>query len=75
MDVIYKCKCMPVEQSINVPDRLRDEEIVAWLNKISFDIALDHEARSPRCGEASMVYLKIPMNEHTQLGTPLKLQS
>lgn len=59
MKVLYKCKCVPHEVEVNVPDRLDGSHIAPWMNIVQHCLAYDHSTRSPECKETKMEYAKI----------------
>lgn len=63
MNVAYKCRCMPNEETIFVRDRKPDEDIVDWVEQIcGRAIAEDHIRRSPRCRSTKMEYAKFEVD-------------
>lgn len=76
MEILYKCKCMPAEVPVAVPEREKGQDLGPWMNKVGVAILADHQLRSPMCGEDKMEYAKIPMPENAPfLGAKPKLDS
>lgn len=63
MLVHYKCRCQPVEQTIPVPDRRPDTDIIQWMNMVQVCIGTDHSGMSPNCRATKMEYAKIPFDD------------
>jgi hypothetical protein len=61
--ILYKCKCMAAEASVEVPDRPAGGDLMLWMNVVQGTLGLDHSARSPRCLAAEMEYVKIPVDD------------
>lgn len=63
--VIYKCKCMKEEATVNVPFRRADEDIGKWVQgTMGMAIYLDHRTRSPNCRMTAMEYAKLPVPDN-----------
>jgi hypothetical protein len=73
--IFYRCTCMAEEAVITVPSRRETEDIIQWMdNVVAPALYLDHRGRSPKCSEATMEYLKIPLPEGTaSIGEEVKL--
>lgn len=65
IEIIYKCRCMKAEETVQVREREEGEEIVDWVRDI-VGAAIDeaHRARSPFCMATHMEYAKIPAPEN-----------
>lgn len=63
LTMMYKCRCMDAEVSIEVPTRPAQGDLMLWMDVVRASIALDHQARAPRCTADVMEYAKIPVDE------------
>lgn len=63
IDFIYKCTCMPDEQTIKVPYRKQDEDVTAWMNLAQQLMGKDHAMKSPRCRATAVEYAKFAISE------------
>lgn len=71
MLVHYKCRCIPRETTIMVPDRRPGGAIEDWMNVVQHCIGMDHKALSPLCRATEMEYCKIPLaDENSPIGVP-----
>lgn len=68
MQILYKCRCMKAEASIDVPDRQPDGDLLEWMELVTHAIGVDHRGRSALCMATQMEYAKIPY-EGGQVGT------
>lgn len=69
LDIIYKCRCMPKERTIQVRERLDDEDIIDFMHHVQNAIGVDHNNLSPRCNATSMEYAKVPVDGDKVGGT------
>lgn len=69
LTVVYKCHCMPSERSVQVRERLENEDVVTWVRNImGIAIQNDHTQNSPLCQRKTMEYVKIPIEEGQNIG-------
>jgi hypothetical protein len=66
VEVIYKCRCMSAEATIQVRHREPGEEITDWMAEVQQEMGRDHSRRSPLCIATTVEYAKIPMPENVQ---------
>ena len=60
VDVRYKCRCMLVEASVDVPERGPTEDVVHYVTQtMGGVISADHFQRNPYCRAREMEYAKI----------------
>lgn len=72
MLVHYKCRCIPRETTIMVPDRRPGGDIAEWMGVVQHCIGVDHKALSPLCRATKMDYCEIAVDEgSSQIGTPV----
>lgn len=61
VEVIYKCKCLTGEITVQVPERDITDDVAEWVRvTIAGVVGADHRARSPLCMLDKVEYVKIP---------------
>jgi hypothetical protein len=70
MKVIYKCRCMDAERSIDVTARVPEGDLQEWMEGVVINcVAYDHAGHYPNCQSTHMDWLKIPMiDEEVPIG-------
>lgn len=64
-EVIYKCRCMATERTLNVRNREPDEDITDYMEDVvRREITDDHRMQSPICMAPALEYAKLPMPEN-----------
>lgn len=65
MKIPYKCWCMPVEDSVDVAERLPEDSVTNWVTAVGIAVGQHHKARFPLCAHTTAEYVKIPFQENT----------
>lgn len=74
--IIFKCKCMAAEATVQVRNRNEHEDVADWMELVQSTISNAHRKTSPLCMSATMEYAKIPMPENAPfIGGKPQLQS
>ena len=69
--VLYSCEgCGLKEVGVDVPARLGDEDVVAWMERTIRLAGNDHRRRSLGCHPKSLQDLKIPITGADRVGGP-----
>lgn len=58
MKVLFKCKCITEDASVEVRFREQDEDIADWMHEVQTALGEAHRLMSPRCYETRMEYAK-----------------
>lgn len=67
MIVHWKCRCMPAEAQVQVPDRNDDEDVVDWVQgPVARAISIAHLRINPDCRETRMEMVKIPLEDEAK---------
>lgn len=75
MKIIYKCRCMKHETSIDVPDRRPNTDLMDWMELVQYCMTVDHHWLAPLCRAEGIEYAKIPMDEDAPgIGMPYTKQ-
>lgn len=61
IELKYKCACMGKEGSFFMRERLNDEDIEDYMNRVIRAVDVAHNNVSPRCRATSVEYLKLPI--------------
>jgi hypothetical protein len=66
--VTYRCACFvqDMERQIDVTERVTDEDLIAWMNKLQHAIYCDHQQVSPLCARGTAEYVKIPVDKEAE---------
>lgn len=69
MIIHYLCTCFAPgpDRALEVPDRDPTDDLMEWMDILTFRISLDHAAKSPHCRSNKMTHVKIPV-PHPSLG-------
>ena len=66
IEVKYKCNVCNIERPVNVKQRARAVDIVAWVNMVGRHVAVDHTQASPAC-TATHFDLMIPVSDNSKM--------
>ncbi len=70
--ILYKCRCMAAEATVQCPARLPDEAIQDWMGVMRAAVTIDHRRRNPTCAATTMEYAKIAYHgDERPMGAPL----
>ena len=70
MNVTYKCRCMPAERTIPVTTRVEGGGIGEWMEAVVVPaVSYDHRNRNPLCRATALEYLRMPVEEGSEIGT------
>ncbi len=68
---LYSCEgCGLKDQGVDVPARVGDEDVVAWMERTVLLLSNDHRRRSFGCHPKTLQEVKIPIVGADRIGGP-----
>lgn len=68
IEMIYKCRCMSIEDSFLMRERRRNEKIVDFMKEVQERLGIEHRRRSPLCLSTTTEYAKFRVRDGTPIG-------
>lgn len=67
--ILYKCACMKEETALEMPARHFNEDMPAFMARVTKWLGEDHSLRSPFCRSDKTEYVKIEVPEGRPIGS------
>jgi hypothetical protein len=62
IEIRYKCACLKEEVGFQMRERMADEDLRDYIDRLQQAITVDHNNRSPLCVRDKMEYAKLPIS-------------
>lgn len=73
LTVFYSCfACGLDDVMCEAPVRQKYEDVFVWMEKLSYVLSDDHDARSPECHVSVLSNIKVPIDGANMIGGPVK---
>ena len=73
IQVKYSCPaCGLIRRTVTVAARQKDEDVVAWMDKTTRSVWVDHWNHSPHCSVKELKELLIPIQDDKPIGSQVQ---